>query len=237
VHEVSAGTAAAEFAGSVAGILGDRARSVILHGSLAAGGFRPGRSDIDILAVADGTMPDSQIDALVRLVGQADADIDIDFHVITAGVAGRPTRTPPLELYAGHHEVERRVPAAPDLLAELSAARAHGRALRGAAPREVLAPVPAQWIVDRGRHWLTVWQSLTDDTESAAFMVLTACRIWHFAVEHEHCAKLRAAEWALGRDPSLVAVGQAIRQYEGGGNPIDEAGIAAVLDRVLGETG
>jgi hypothetical protein len=101
----------------------------------------------------------------------------------------------------------------------------------------VLAPVPAQWIVDRGRHWLTVWQSLTDDTESAAFMVLTACRIWHFAVENDHCAKLRAADWALRRDPSLIAVRQAIRQYEGGGHPVDEAGIAAVLDRVLRETG
>jgi predicted nucleotidyltransferase len=239
---MSTATAAAVLAGSIVDVLGGRARSVILHGSLAAGGFRPGRSDIDLLAVVDGALPDAQIDALVRRVHRADAGdaAAIDLHVITTGVAGRPVRTPPLELYVGRHtglEAERRVPAAPDLPAELSMARSLGRALRGAAPHEVLAPVPARWIVDRGRHWLTTWQSLTGDTAHAAFMVLTACRIWHFAAENEHCPKIRAGEWALGRDPSLTAVRQAIQRYEGGSTPVDEAGIAAVLDRVLRETG
>lgn len=237
---MAADFAAAALAGSVAGLLGARVRSVILHGSLAAGGFRPARSDIDLLAVVDGGLPDAQIEALAALVARADTGdaAGLDLHVVTTGVAARPTRTPSLELYAGRHsglEVERRVPD-PDLLAELSAARANGRALHGAAPPAVLAPVPAQWIIDRGRHWLTIWRSLTDDTEHAAFMVLTACRIWRFAVEHDHCAKTRAAEWALERAPSLTAIRQAIRQYEHGDTPIDEAGIAAVLDTVLRET-
>jgi len=243
---VSAETAAAVIAGSVAGVLRDRVRSVILHGSLATGGFRPGRSDLDLLTVVEGGVPDQQIDDLVGVLREADAGgaAGLDFHVVTAGVAARPARTPPLELHVGRHdgppttiEAQRHLPADPDLPAELSTARANGRALCGAAPREALAPVPAQWVVDRGRHWLMTWQSLTDDTEHAAFMVLTACRIWHFAVEDEHCSKIRAAEWALRRDPSLTAVRQAMRQYEVGGTRIDGGGIATVLDTVLRATG
>jgi hypothetical protein len=42
---------------------------------------------------------------------------------------------------------------------------------------------------------------LTDDAENAAFMVLTACRIWRFALESVHCSKAQAAQWALDRDP------------------------------------
>jgi hypothetical protein len=99
--------------------------------------------------------------------------------------------------------VERRVAASPDLATELSMALSGGRALKGAPPDEVIAAIPAQWIIDRGRQWLTTWRSLTDDAEHAAFMVLTACRIWRFALDNMHSSKLRAAQWALDRDQSF----------------------------------
>ncbi|MFI7542335.1 aminoglycoside adenylyltransferase domain-containing protein [Actinoplanes sp. NPDC049599] len=233
-------------AGSCAEITGGALRSVVLHGSLAAGGFRPGRSDIDVLAVVAGGLADDQAAALERAVRQADLGgaAGLDVHVVTAEVAGAPTRQPALELHVGRSagpaaecEVERRTPAAPDLLTELSMARAHGIALRGADSREVIAPVPDAWVVDRGRHWLLTWRSLTGDTRHAAFMVLTACRIWRFAVEHVHCAKAQAAAWALDRDPSLSAVRQALQQYEHEpASPIDERALADLLDTVLDAT-
>jgi hypothetical protein len=165
--------------------------------------------------------------------------------VVTAEAAGTPSRAPALELYLGRHhgspaglEVERRVAASADLVTELSMALADGRAMAGASPGEVIAPVPAGWVVDRGRHWLRAWRSLTGDADHAAFMVLTTCRIWRFAVDAVHCSKPRAAEWALDRDPSLAVVRQAILQY--GHDPatvVSERGLADLLDRVLGETG
>jgi predicted nucleotidyltransferase len=236
-------TAARRLAGSLAGA---GARSVILHGSLAAGGFRPGRSDIDLLAVVDAGLTDAQADALELEVRRADVGdaAGIDLDVVTAAVAGAPTRAPALELHIGRYdgssvpfEAERRVAAAPDLPAELSMARADGRALLGAEPQAVLAPVPAGWIVQRGRHWLATWRSLTGDAEHAAFMVLTACRIWHFAAEHTHGGKAEAARWALDRDPSLTVVRQALRRYEHDpAAPVDPRGIAVLLDRVLDAT-
>jgi predicted nucleotidyltransferase len=246
VEELPALTAARLIADSFAGITGAATRSVILHGSLSAGGFRPGRSDIDLLAVVDDGLTDPQVSALERLLRQADvggaAGLDVD--VVTTEVAGTPVRAPALELHIGRYdrspvefEVERRVAEYPDLLAEFSMARADGQALRGAEPRAVIAPVRADWIVDRGRHWLLTWRSLTDDAGNATFMVLTACRIWRFALEQVHCSKIEAGAWALDRDPSLTVVRQAIQQYEGTGmGPIDAQGTADLLHVVLRDT-
>lgn len=236
--------AAAElFADSAAAVVGPAVRSVILHGSVSSGGFRPGDSDIDVLAVIDDGLADAQVAALEHLVRQADLGgaAGLDVHVVTTDVAAAPTRAPALELHIGRYdrpavgfEVERRVPASPDLPTELSMARAGGRALRGAAPAEVLAPVPAHWVTDRGRHWLLTWRSLTDDAENATFMALTACRIWRFAVENAYCSKTRAGQWALGRDPSLTAVRQAIQRYDGDSAcTVDEQALADLLDTVL----
>ena len=217
-----------------------------MHGSLAAGGFRPGRSDIDLLVVVDGGLTDAQATALEGVVRDADvgAAAGIDLHVVTVEAAGTSSRAPALELYLGRHgrsptalEVERRVAASPDLATELSMALSDGRALTGAPPAEVIAPVPAEWVIDRGRHWLTTWRSLSDDAEHAAFMVLTTCRIWRFAVDQVHCSKPQAAEWALDRDPSLTVVRQAIQQYEHDpATVVSEQGLADLLDTVLSET-
>jgi predicted nucleotidyltransferase len=218
-------------------------RSVILHGSLAAGGFRAGHSDIDLLVIVDGGLTDDQMASVEHLARQADLGdaAGLDLHLVTAEVAAAPTREPALELQIGRStgavEIARRVPADPDLPTELSMARADGRALHGAAPRDVIAPIPAEWIVERGRFWLRTWQSLTGDTAHAAFMVLTACRIWRFAAENVYCAKEQAGEWALRRDPSLSAVQEALFQYgHSKAAVIDERAIAHLLDTVLQKT-
>jgi predicted nucleotidyltransferase len=246
VGEASALAAAEELADCLAEVIGTGLRSVILHGSLATGDFRPGRSDIDLLAIIAGGLSDPQIQALADRVRRAEVGsaAGIDVHIVTVEVAGTPTPIPPLELHIGRYdrssaeiEVERRVSAAADLPAELSMARATGRALKGLQPRAVIAPVPPKWSIERGRYWLMKWRSLTDDAEHAAFMVLTACRIWRFAVDGVHCSKSQAGRWALDKDPSLTAVRQALHQYETDPTtPIDEEGIAHVLDTVLHET-
>jgi predicted nucleotidyltransferase len=244
--ELRALTAAEELARLLTDVVGAGVRSVMLHGSLSAGGFRPERSDIDLLAVVDGSLADEQAAVVERLVRRADfggaAGIELD--VVTAEVAGAPNRAPALEMHLSRYdrlpddiEVQRRVTGAPDLLVELSMARAQGRALVGTAPHEVIAPVPADWIVERGRYWLMTWRSRTDDVRHAAFMVLTACRIWRFAVERVHCPKAEAARRALDRDASLMVVRQALRQYEHDpAGVVDEQGIAVLLDAVLQDT-
>lgn len=205
--------------------------TVILHGSLALGGYRPGRSDIDLLLVTPRALSHSQVSALRELDGP------LDLHVIAASVAAHPTPAPPVELYAGHGEFTIGVPSDPDVIAELSVARAHGISLIGPPPASVIGPVPPEWVRSRARHWLRRWLTLTDDASHAAFMVLTACRMWRFAAEGVHSPKTEAARWALTQDPSLSAIRQAMLGYETGAvTPIEPAGIARVLEAALRNT-
>jgi predicted nucleotidyltransferase len=196
---------AVAFAGELAKRCSDRLRdalvSVILHGSLTLGGFTPGRSDIDLLAISPEPLSDVQCAAL------RDA----------RPTAAQPVRVPPLEaavvLRPGKDlEFEPHVTDEPDVAVELSIARAHGRNIVGLRPDAAIGPVPAEWVLDIGDRQLAAWQRLTNDAPHAELMVLSACRIWRFGIEELHCSKAAAAHWALAREPSLTVVEDALRQ-------------------------
>ena len=130
----------------------------------------------------------------------------------------------------------RRVDGERDLVAELSMVRADGRSLVGPEPTAVVTAIPDEWVVAYGDEVLERWQQLTDDAEHAALMVLTACRIWRFAVEGVHCSKKEAARWALLQEPALPAVEAALGQRTDDATAqIVPADIAALLARVRGE--
>lgn len=216
---------------------------MILHGSLALEDFAPHRGDIDLLAVVENPLSDKQLavlrDAVDRVRGDAPARVDL--RVVIRAAAASPARPTPLEagfvLRPGKElEMEARIVEEPDLLVELSVARAHGRSIFGRPPDSVIGPVPGQWLVEIGDRQLAEWQSLTDDASHAELMVLTACRIWRFATEGLHFSKTVAGRWALGRDRSLSAVDEALRQRTvDPAVAIGEEGIAHLLALVRQE--
>lgn len=224
-------------------VLTVRVRSVILHGSAATGSFVAGQSDIDLLIVVDDALSTAELDALEGVVRTADLDgaRGVDLDVVRTAVAAAPTAAPPLELHLGRYpgvplEKMHRVAAAPDLAIELSVARASGRSLRGADPRDALGEVAAEWVCARAEHWLAFWQTVADDAENASYMVLTACRMWLFSVEERHASKADAGRWALTRDPSLTAVREVLHQrLVDSSAPIGSDGVAQVLARVRSE--
>jgi predicted nucleotidyltransferase len=241
--EQKAVAAVERLAASGVAVLDTSVASTILYGSLTLDDFQPGRSDLDLLVVVDRNLAAREVDALVAVVREADLGPagGIDLVVVTRESAAAPAECPCQELHVGRYpgtavglEVERRDDDVPDLLPELSMARADGRALDGAEPHEIIGEVPITAVQDRGLHWLHVWLDLTDDEQNACHMVLTACRIWRFAAEGRHCSKSSAARWALARDPSLTAVAQALSQRMGAAsksfNPDD---IRRVLVTVL----
>jgi hypothetical protein len=207
------------------------------------GDYAPESSDVDLLAIVERPLTDDEPAALEELVlaCRARAPAGIDLRVVTSAVAGEPTESPEMELYVGlHHdqepEVSRRVDGERDLVAELSMVRADGRSLIGPEPSAVVGAMPDEWVVAYGDEVLERWQQLTDDAEHAALMVLTACRIWRFAVEGVHCSKTEAARWALRQESALPAVEAALRRRTGDATaqiaPVDNA---ALLARVRGE--
>jgi predicted nucleotidyltransferase len=233
---------AQEIADSCAELLGDRLVAVILHGSLVLGDYSPASSDVDLLAIVERPLTDDELAALAELgLARRGTVAGIDLRVVTRAAAGEPTESPAMELYIGvHHDHEpellRRIDGERDLVAELSMVRVGGRSLVGPDPTAVVAAMPAEWVVAYGDQVLERWQQLTDDAEHAALMVLTACRIWRFAVEGVHCSKTEAARWALLQDPALPAVEAALRRRIGDTNgQIAPADIAALLARVRAE--
>jgi nucleotidyltransferase-like protein/aminoglycoside adenylyltransferase-like protein len=238
----AAAEVAQEIADSCAELLGDRLVAVILHGSLVLGDYSPASSDVDLLAIVERPLTDDELAALAELVlARRGKAAGIDLRVVTKAAAGEPTESPAMELYIGvHHDHEpeqlRRIVGERDLVAELSMVRAVGRSLVGPDPTAVVAAMPAEWVVAYGDELLERWQQLTDDAEHAALMVLTACRIWRFAVEGVHCSKTEAARWALLQGPALPAVEAALRRRIGDTNgQIAPADIAALLAGVRAE--
>ena len=232
-----------KLASSCAAVLDAPVVSAVVHGSLTLDDFRPGASDLDLLLVVEGALTPSEADALVTVVRDADPDPagGIDLLVVTREVAAAPIGRPSVELQvgcsagaAGRLEVERRRDRVPDLLPELSMARADGHALAGASPSEVIGEVPADVVRRNGLHWLRTWLDRTHDEANAVHMVLTACRMWRFALEGRHCSKSSAARWALARDPGLVAVHQALARRTGETTaPVAPDDIGQVLVTVL----
>ena len=227
-------------AASCVAVLETSVVSTILHGSLTLGDFQRDRSDLDLLIVVEGPLTESEAEALVAVVRDADPGParGIDLLVVTRASAALPEASLELQVGRGHGstelEVGRRDADVPDLWAELSMARADGRALQGAEPREVIGDVPSAAVRVRGVHWLTRWLDLTDDEKNASFMVLTACRIWRFVAEGEHSSKSAAARWALERDPTLVAVEQALARRLGTAHRSpDPHDVRRVLETVL----
>ncbi|MQA00034.1 MAG: DUF4111 domain-containing protein [Dehalococcoidia bacterium] len=220
--------------------LGGQVASVILHGSLTLDDFHPRHSDIDLLVVVERPLTEADIEALRAALAAPSLPRSsrVDVRVVTRAVAEAPSPAPAMEAYVciwpGRPAlVERHVQAEPDLVVEFSMCRAHGQHLYGLAPRAVIGPVPSAWVLQVGDRQLERWQSLTHDAAHAELMVLTACRIWRFAIEGVHCSKSEAGRWALARDPSMTAVAEALRLRGGDRSAtVSEAGIRRLLHTV-----
>jgi hypothetical protein len=203
----------------------------ILHGSLASGDFIPGKSDVDVLAIVDERPSETELTELTSALHGLgrNAAAAADLCVVTRVTAAAPSPDPPVEIYIRldpadeRLEVETRRPRR-DLVVEFSVCRAHGRSLAGKEARELIGDVPDEWVMDVGDEVLATWQRQDYDPAMAAFMVLTACRIWRFAEERLHCSKQQAGLWALRRDPSLAVVSATLSDL-----PVAESDVRALM--------
>jgi hypothetical protein len=89
------GTRCAASRGSRAGVVSGAwrwSRGVVLHGSLALGGYLPGRSDIDLLVVVDDRLTPIQVPSLAEAGGQERprAPVRVDLHAVNTRGRCRP---------------------------------------------------------------------------------------------------------------------------------------------------
>jgi Nucleotidyltransferase domain len=178
--------------------------TVIVSGSLALGGYQPGRSDVDLLVLSDAAT-----DGLVGAVEEAWSEErdEFDLRVVRYAEAAQPTRSPQLRLGISNYgddriEVERDTEE-PDLIVWFSVCRQLGHT-------DAIGPVPDEWVDEVGAAVLARWKDGRDRPHHE-LMALTACRIWRFREERIHCSKPAAPQWARERGANVAYDAAAVR--------------------------
>ena len=179
--------------------------TVILHGSLGLGDFRPGHSDVDLLVISDAAT-DGLVEAVEREWTQEPTNLDL--RVVTYEVAARPTRAPRMTLYVSltkdHGLYVERDKDEFDLVVDFSVCRQLGHT-------DVIGPVLDEWVDQIGTEVVERWRLVGYDPPHQELMALTACRIWRFREERIHCSKPAAAAWAQARGARVAFDEQSVR--------------------------
>jgi streptomycin 3"-adenylyltransferase len=221
-------------------ICAERLVAVYLHGSLALGGFQPGRSDVDVLAVAREPQPDASNRALhALLLGVSTDPAPVEISVVSHSEL-RAWRHPCP--YDFHYSEEWRARALagrgvdPDLALHVALTRARGRALLGPPPQDVLPEVPHADVLDSICR--DVAESLAQIHAKPAYAVLNACRTLAWLRDGAFRSKEEGGLWALASLPPELspAVRLALDVYrgaphDGAANPLDR--FAAFARRAL----
>jgi len=179
--------------------------TVIVHGSLALGDFRPGKSDVDLLVISDAPT-DGLVEAIER-EWKAEP-MNLDLRVVTRSSAARPTRAPHMALYISlteeHGLYVERDKDEPDLVIEFSVCRQLGHT-------DVIGIVPHEWVDAVGSDVVERWKRIGYDPPHQELMALTACRVWRFREERIHCSKPAAAAWAQARGVQVAFDHESVR--------------------------
>lgn len=217
-------------------ILGDGLHAAYLSGSVALGGYVPGQSDIDIIAVCRYPLPAGRKQTLADAISREAANCPargLEFVLYSRGAVVAPSRTPRFEINLNYGpEIPYRLsldPAAEPahwFALDVSIVREHGLRLAGPPAREVFAPVPRPWLLDAledSLQWHADHETLTH------YSVLNACRSWRFAEEGVWSSKEAGAKWARLRaeDPSVIDLALEIRR--GHARLLDPAAVRAFV--------
>ncbi len=199
-----------EVLAEVRSILGERFVGMYLFGSLATGGYDPQRSDIDLLVVTDGDVPDKELADLQALHARMAAD-------------GRPLAAQLEGSYIPRQSLRRYDPAHArhphlsmggglrveqhdsDWVIQRHVLRQHGLALAGPPAHTLIDPVLPnelrQAVVDLLRQW---WAPMLDDPWRLeprgyrVYAILTMCRCLYTLQHGTVVTKAVAARWAQG---------------------------------------
>lgn len=210
---------AARFAQACPGWL----RAAYLHGSAALGGWVPGRSDVDVLFVAEGDIGDQALAAAAHVLlyaGLRCPGRELECSVVTVRQAAEPQPPWPFLLHltagpaaAGHKVVlGSQLPGDRDLLMHYAVSRAAGWPVHGPPPQQLIGDIPRGvilgYLADELRWGL--------ENAPEAYGVLNACRALIYLADQAIVSKIAGGEAALARGlgpPELI--GRALDQQRG----------------------
>jgi streptomycin 3"-adenylyltransferase len=212
--------------------LGTNIQGIYLNGSLAAGGFNPERSDIDILVViADELSGKVKRDLITLLLRTSRMPSPLEVYIVIESTL-RPIQQPlPVHLFYDEKERERYQRAihkddaqywstatqrTSDLTIYLTTLRQYGICLYGKSIEAEIPLVPAEAF--RAALLATMQRMLEQRLHDPITFILNACQASAYLRTGGILSKSAAGEWALIYLPEEYhpLIEQALATYQGG---------------------
>lgn len=196
-------------------ILGDKLVGLYLYGSLAAGDFDAGISDMDLLAALTSDLDGREFDALDAMHRATAADypdwddrIEIAYLSIRGLNTFRTERSPLGIISPG--EPFHIIQAGADWLMNWYMVRKMGRTIYGPPPAEVIGPIADEEFIQTVKDHARAWQGWIADysqrRKSQAYAILTMCRTLYTCHHRAQVSKRQAARWVAERYPQWAAL-------------------------------
>jgi hypothetical protein len=220
-------------------ILGTDLVGVYFVGSVALGGYVPGESDIDIVAVSNAALGDPQRRSVASAVVELSASCPargVEFTLYRREVAGSPPVGADFEVNANGGRamataVHLDATGESDFWYVLDRAIAHrsGLAISGPPARGVFVDVSRRMLL-QAMHESMTWHRAHE--RASLYSVLNACRAWRFAAEDVLGSKLEGAVWARERWHDRGVIDAAVALRRGEEATLDEPAVDALVAAV-----
>jgi hypothetical protein len=233
-----------EVASRVRGALGEELVGVYVGGSWALGDYEPGRSDLDVAAVAHGRVARPRAAALAESLRHRVFPCPargLEFVLYPESAVHAPSVEPgfDLNLNTGTGMAERIdfEPVAGErhwFAIDRSILAQQGIALRGPQAADVFAPISRDLLVPvvaDALRWHAGGDARPDDA------VLNACRSLRFAADGVWSSKRAAAAWMRARGDRPELVEAALEARAGKRVSLDPVRVEAFVRRALAELG
>ena len=228
-----------EVVASLEDVLRDGLHGAYFVGSVALGGYVPGQSDIDMVAVSE----DAIADQLKPLLADAVFDTTrscpargLEFTLYRRSLAESSPVAADFEVNVnGGPRMDRDIHVdsrtEPRFWYVIDRAIAHrcGVAIVGPPPAEVFAAVSRQALLEAMIESMR-WHR--EHEKATLYSVLNAARAWRFAAEDALVSKLEGAAWARERWSSVSVIDAAVDLRHGRPATLDAAEVEALLDHV-----
>ena len=219
--------------------LGDDLVGVYFVGSVALGGYVPGESDLDVVAVCVGELPEPVRSAIANAIADATTGCPtrgLEFTLYRREIASRPSGGAAFEVNAnGGPRMDRLTRISPDgqpgfwYVLDRAIAHRHGVAISGPPANEVFADFGRRTLLDAMRSSMR-WHR--EHERATLYSVLNAARAWRFASEDVLGSKLEGAAWARDRWTHPQLIDAAVELRHGRAGDLDEPHVQDLLDHV-----
>ncbi len=211
-------------------ILDGRLTGIYLHGSAAMGCYRPEKSDLDFLVVAEAALPDAEkrrfMDGLLELDRECPGK-GIEMSIVTKDTCNPFVYPTPFilhysRMHTGWYQrdpedyIRKMNGTDKDLAAHFTVIRSRGRCLYGPPAQELFGEVPEEDYLDS--LWDDVSGAEEEITENPMYLILNLARVLAYRKEKKVLSKKEGGEWGLENLPEQYhpLIRLALREYGNG---------------------